>query len=260
MIMKIALVGVETDPQELRSMNFEEMYQNIGRNTGNMLFTKAVNNQIDGEIITVRRPIDPDNINSNFDHVVIPAANWINNWSDLGAFAKSIEKLKIPLTVLGLGAQASLSEEIPEIKPGTRRLLEVLSDKSITISVRGEFTKSVLSCYGVKNVVVTGCPSIYYYIKNMTIQHRVCSNNVKRVVFGGSRSRVSNKIRTSYNIGDKKWLIYKSAYLMQSPIIYQSELPELNMLITKRKSTMLERVGNRVMLKRIREIYGANNY
>jgi hypothetical protein len=94
------------------------------------------------------------------DVIVVAAANWINSFEDFGWLADRIETTKLPVVLIGVGAQASLDMELPELKPGTLRLLELVKDRSISIAARGTFTCEVLSAYGIKTGVATGCPSL----------------------------------------------------------------------------------------------------
>jgi hypothetical protein len=66
----------------------------------------------------------------------------------------------LPLVIVGMGAQAE-SDEISNLKlhSETVQCLELFSELSVSIGVRGEFTQHVCEAHGVKNVVVIGCPS-----------------------------------------------------------------------------------------------------
>jgi polysaccharide pyruvyl transferase WcaK-like protein len=76
---------------------------------------------------------------------------------------KTIESIDAPVATIALGAQAKrpdphFLDDIPE----ARTFAHMLSERSTSISVRGEFTAAVLESLGVTNVRVTGCPSIFY--------------------------------------------------------------------------------------------------
>lgn len=75
-----------------------------------------------------------------------------------------LERLEVPLVVLGLGAQAprrwnprdhALPQEAID-------LMKFFGERCDVISARGEFSASVLRDYaGVRNTIVTGCPSFF---------------------------------------------------------------------------------------------------
>ena len=86
----------------------------IGNNTGNLVFSQAVYRllstpeahlETSGLVGSQRRAI-----NSRFDHVVIPLANAfrLSYIERLDALSSLIEQLTIPVSVLGVGSQASL--------------------------------------------------------------------------------------------------------------------------------------------------------
>ena len=68
--------------------------------------------------------------------------------------------------MIGCGGQAYNFDESIELKPGTRRFLDILSERSKTIGVRGVFTAERLNDLGVKNLRVVGCPSVYWPMEN----------------------------------------------------------------------------------------------
>lgn len=109
--------------------------------------------------------------NENASHYVLSAANFIlfedmsnprkQSYKDLQA---SLEKLTVPLVVLGIGVQAPRRWNPTDHKLPQEAIdfMSFLGQKCEAISVRGEFTSSVFRDYaGVKNTVVTGCPSFF---------------------------------------------------------------------------------------------------
>jgi hypothetical protein len=66
---------------------------------------------------------NPRVINSRFDHVVIPLANAFRPTyiETLDALSTLIEQLTIPVTVLGVGEQASLTASIRELTASSRQ-------------------------------------------------------------------------------------------------------------------------------------------
>jgi hypothetical protein len=97
---------------------------------------------------------------SDRDCVVIPAANWLNPYSDFGFLAERLEKTKLPIFIIGIGAQSRDSEQFPALKDGTLRLVKLASHRSKFISVRGDYSQWVLSKYGINNALATGCASL----------------------------------------------------------------------------------------------------
>ncbi|MDR5655065.1 polysaccharide pyruvyl transferase family protein [Ruixingdingia sedimenti] len=94
------------------------------------------------------------------DCLVVAAANWLATGQDMAWLADRLELTTLPIFIVGLGAQSTLDGKIPKLPPGTQRLVRLISERSVNISVRGHFSAEVLDHYGVHNVVVTGCPSL----------------------------------------------------------------------------------------------------
>jgi hypothetical protein len=74
-----------------------------------------------------------------------------------------IEAYDKPVTLIGLGAQASSQNEHPEIPQGTKRFLSAVSKRRVSkfcnILVRGTYTQSVLEHEGHESIPA-GCPSL----------------------------------------------------------------------------------------------------
>lgn len=96
---------------------------------------------------------------SGVDCVVIFAANWLQPRTDLSNLADALERVNLPVVVLGLGAQSGGKDlKPPELSKGTQRFLSIVAECSSLISVPAKFTAETLAAYGVHNVAVTRCP------------------------------------------------------------------------------------------------------
>lgn len=139
---------------------FEKGLADIGSNTGNSLFQYAIETLVIDPKTGIDSSIDPQFVKDNFDVLVVPAANQLNEQWDLSHWADLIEKSDLPTVVVGLGAQARTQDvSSVNLQPGTVRFANIISERCKTIGVRGQFTQEVLARYGVHNSIVTGCPS-----------------------------------------------------------------------------------------------------
>ena len=130
----------------------------LGQNSGNMMFTESICRVLDNAQATSFAP--PASALEGRDAIVLAAANWINEFDDFAWLANVLERTQLPVFLIGVGAQASMTMEVPNLKPGTLRLLKLVAERSTSIAARGEFTCEVLAHYGIKNAVPTGCPSL----------------------------------------------------------------------------------------------------
>jgi Polysaccharide pyruvyl transferase len=156
----------------------------IGNNTGNLVFSQAVYRLLsaagaDVETSGLARS-HPRVINSRFDHVVIPLANAFRSSyiETLDALSNLIEQLTIPVTVLGVGSQASLAgvyKGADTINPATTRFVRAVLNHSPSIGVRGEHTRDYLKSlgFGDDHVKVIGCPSMFMYGPNLKVERKV---------------------------------------------------------------------------------------
>ncbi|SLN65025.1 Polysaccharide pyruvyl transferase [Roseivivax jejudonensis] len=131
-----------------------------GNNCGNLIFSSAVATLFEGcRRVSFDADLPSEAAVSGADSIVLVAANWLNGRADLGELCDRLEATDLPVFALGLGAQSDLTFTMPVLKPGTKRLIELLAERATLISVRGEFSRSVLNHYGIRNAAVTGCPS-----------------------------------------------------------------------------------------------------
>jgi hypothetical protein len=157
---RVAIIGNDGKIRNAHLKTPAQLFSECGNNTGNLAFWFAVWRHI-GSASAHYIPwnFDPDHVRNEYDIVVFVAANQLNPAWDLGALADSLERCNRPLVVVGLGAQAPDYGTKVELTPGTIRLLKVFSERCVRIGMRGQYSAEVAMAYGVKNVVVTGCPS-----------------------------------------------------------------------------------------------------
>lgn len=144
-----------------RARNGVDILKNAGRNLGNLAFWYAARRLFTDDVRLIGWGSKPQEFASEIDIFVIPAANFLNPASDLSALADLIEGLNKPVVVFGLGAQSVDENIIPQLKAGTVRFLRAAAARTPKIFLRGTYTKKVCEHYGVENVQVAGCPSLF---------------------------------------------------------------------------------------------------
>jgi hypothetical protein len=155
----------------------------IATNTGNLLFSDSAYRMLarqDVEVV-VNGPrlngddADPDRINDEFDHFVIPLANafrrdFATRW--LPVLTALVEKLTIPVTVLGVGAQTGLDYELEPLAPirdQVTAFMRAVLDRGPSVGVRGELTAHYLQSLGFDSEVI-GCPSIFLHGRELEVR------------------------------------------------------------------------------------------
>ncbi|MRJ76013.1 polysaccharide pyruvyl transferase family protein [Aeromicrobium sp. SMF47] len=159
-------------------------------NSGNYLFQHSVwkalstdtaelvsNGTLSERVVPQRG--DAQRIDEEFDHFVVPMANAFRADFEprLSRLADLVERLTIPVTVVGIGAQAAHGQGIESLAPVSetvKRFVGAVLDRSASIGVRGEFTKSYLLSLGFPeaSVDVIGCPSLFLHGPDFRVDKR----------------------------------------------------------------------------------------
>ncbi|MET9500715.1 polysaccharide pyruvyl transferase family protein [Streptomyces sp. NPDC006622] len=174
----------------------------IATNSGNLIFsdaahkilttpgTEVVSNSMRTEVGAAAR------INEEYDAFVVPLANAFRPTFEpaLQRLTRLISRLKIPVMVLGVGAQAGLDQDAARLKamePTVRAFCSAVLERSASIGVRGEFTEKYLTDMGFRDVEVIGCPSMFLHGDRLTVEKRVESLTPEsRLAINGSHTAV----------------------------------------------------------------------
>ncbi|CAN5412754.1 polysaccharide pyruvyl transferase family protein [soil metagenome] len=113
---------------------------------------------------------DAARINEEFDSFVIPLANAFRPEfaQRLDNLTELLQDVTIPVTVIGVGAQTGLgleTEELASIADTVKAFVGAVLDRSASIGVRGEFTKTYLKSLGFpdESIDIIGCPSLFLH-------------------------------------------------------------------------------------------------
>lgn len=200
-----------------------------GFNTGNLLFFSAVRRVVKHASPSFSMSFKPAEVREKHDGIVIPAANWLNSTSDFGGLANLIEASRLPCVIVGLGAQSYSTSRVPKLTDGTLRFVRVLSDRAKSISVRGAFTAEVLASYGVRNVEVTGCPSLLWHVtRPAKIDMSLLETG--KVALNGTRSDNDPALLKPDSVYTISLLISRYAIRNQLDYVLQTERSELRVL------------------------------
>ncbi|MEU7841931.1 polysaccharide pyruvyl transferase family protein [Micromonospora sp. NPDC049114] len=164
-------------------LSAEETYERdwIGKNTGNLVFSHAAHKLLatSAAEITPSRfradPRDADEINEKYDVFVIPLANAFRHdyAKQLTSMTRLIERLKIPVVVLGVGAQTDVDGDLEQLRPidePVSAFCRAVLDRSHSIGVRGEITENYLRKLGFSAVEQIGCPSMFLHGDSLRIE------------------------------------------------------------------------------------------
>lgn len=177
------------------------MDNTFGGNIGNLIYQYSVFRTLmtKDTIITpdyyTYGPDRADEINENYDCYIIPLADAFRNEfiPSLRRYTKLINKLKIPVVVIGVGLRAPFEPKLNEGFPfdkDVKNFVKAVLKKSSIIGVRGEITAKYLTRLGFRegiDHVVIGCPSMYTFGRELSIRNtrvtkesKICVNSSRR--------------------------------------------------------------------------------
>ena len=226
---RIGLIDNLGQIDQLRANQFhdcsgQQISDATGGNTGNLAFVFGAQLCINNQMIRVGTHQDPDLIRRSVDQILITCANQIGSHVDLDDWAKVIESFGLPVTLLGLGAQAKLGENEVQVPDGTKKFLSLVNDlrpnsENCNIGVRGKFSQAILAKLGFDSVVV-GCPSLFISSNNFL------GKDIVRSQSGGGFHKVAVAAGNPWDPSSaflEPLLIkiveaMKSAYIIQHPI------------------------------------------
>lgn len=172
-------------------------------NSGNLIFSDATHKilSVPGRAEVVSNGIATQvhaaaRINEEYDAFVVPLANAFRPTFEapLKRLTQLISKLKIPVVVVGVGAQAGLDNDPARLKSmesTVRDFVSAVLDHSASIGVRGEFTAKYLTDMGFRDVEIIGCPSLFMYGDTLEVTKRVAAITPdSRISTNGSHTAV----------------------------------------------------------------------
>ncbi len=97
---------------------------------------------------------------SEFDYIFVRGSNFIHEHMEWYRAVEVLERVKLPVYAIGVGAQASQNRTIT-LPESSKRLWQIVAERCAAIGVRGAFSAETLRHNGIGNVEVVGCPSIF---------------------------------------------------------------------------------------------------
>lgn len=170
---KIFTFGLMESVPNSAGLGTKEVYNKVGHNTGNLAFHYAINRLIGAVPRTVPWGASPQEIDAAGNLAIMPCANQLGAHMDMKGLANTFSNMTSKAVAIGLGAQGDANFGIPKLPQGTldwlHQLVEKAPSKHPNITVRGDFTKSVLDHYGLGgNAISLGCPTLMI---NKTANH-----------------------------------------------------------------------------------------
>lgn len=190
--MRIFLTGATPAFNVQGTRSLEERFARTGQNTGNQLIAYGLLNVLASDHVSWNPELSAAEVNERFDHVAIAAANFLHSGFDFGYLADFLESIRLPVSIVGLGAQSSSFDVDIVLQPGTERFVSVLAERCKLIGVRGAYTADQLAKRGVANVQITGCPSYYAAVGAGLPQHLPALPGSPKIAVNASRDVIKH--------------------------------------------------------------------
>ena len=112
--------------------------------------------------INIRNPSEQEieRYNAEYDYVFLRGSNYLHQFMDWENAPAVLEKLRLPIIAFGIGAQAPSKGPLV-LNEGTRRVLAIIAERSVSLGVRGAYTADVLWSQGIRNARIIGCPTVF---------------------------------------------------------------------------------------------------
>jgi hypothetical protein len=170
---KVLIVGSSGYICNQHAKSLEYLLKVSGENTGNLIFQYATRKLLSDSQSFVNIGIDErfkyQDVSvsiHDFSCAIIPAANHLRANADWSGFNNFLERIPIPLLVLGLGAQGELNDSFTDTISALKgnktvlRMCQILADKATFVGVRGIFTAEICEAMGIHKAEPLGCPSL----------------------------------------------------------------------------------------------------
>lgn len=159
-------------------LSTQNVIQNIAGNSGNSYITYSVIKMIYGEFVdiddiknmwlTKYNKTTVEEINKSYDKVILILQDNLrinDSYYKHDIYEEAIkffEKIKLPIVCFSLGSNSFGTKlNIKNLKKSLIKFLQIVSHKTESFGVRGEYTQEILEKIGIKNSTVTGCPSYF---------------------------------------------------------------------------------------------------
>lgn len=213
--MKRYLIRSGIAPTEIKKPAEMIINNSIGGNVGNLIYAYSIYRNLmteDVEIIPDRYRInenDADMINKYYDAYIIPLADAFRDTfvGKLKSYTKLIEKLTIPVIVIGVGVKAPINKRIKDgfsFDKEAKNFVKAVLKKSNIIGVRGQITADYLSYLGFVEGIdhtVIGCPSMYTFGRDLKIKDLNLTTK-STIALSSSKLSPENVLKFITNVSD----------------------------------------------------------
>jgi hypothetical protein len=178
------------------SLPCKEACEQLGWNSGNILFTTAIQAYLDNagtpyDVVPLTFEGPACDLHKDYSHCVVNCANWIRpaQKSLLIRLANKFRNSRVPVFFIGLGVQAESIGDfsfLDSIRHETQEFIRAILNTGGGFGLRGAFTAECFEKLGFRDYTITGCPSLYQGGPNLLIQKPEVEQTAFNPVINGS--------------------------------------------------------------------------
>ncbi len=196
-------VGLFWYPTErLPYLEVAERFRQVEQNTGNLLYIEALKNVLSTTPVAYNPKEDTEADPSECDSFVTTGLSWICENTEYPMIQSMLKRIgQKKLVPISIGIQGYAGQKTVRLHPNTVRLLMEISERC-EMGIRGEYTAGILESYGIRNMRVIGCPSLYFSLGR---EHRIVRQEIQTL------DHVAANFRTFYDLlpdGERRFLRY----------------------------------------------------
>jgi len=225
-----------------------------GNNSGNIFIGAGLFRNLDCELKEYHpgfQHIKPEALHEHYDYMFIPASNFVSSGVDLTSAYEYLARSKVKLFCFGLGSQFLPGQPVV-LNPGTEKFLRLLGERSGSIGVRGVFTAELLVKLGIKNLNLSGCPSLLSLTPAAMERLTTIRPSLEKIAFNAS-SNVRRHAYAPAEITSTENALFRRLLSENNYYILQNEQPELDVLIA---SALPDELGFKRAMETVRYIFG----
>lgn len=156
----------------LKETSINDMYcwGNVAQNTGNLVFYKAIQKGLNIDTLTFDQMLSGE---YEVDNLISADLIWLREETEYDFIIDFYHKVKdkVKFIPLSIGLHTGKRTGEFQLSKNVVKFLAEMSEQ-VTLACRGEFTADTLNNYGIKNITILGCPSLYYHRNDMFSIHK----------------------------------------------------------------------------------------
>ena len=140
----------------------EVKYKKLGWNVGNAAFLLSLQRLFEPENVGEEAIAQNGTAHYNIDKWIVCGLSWLQEHAERESMESIVDHSDATFIPMSVGLQSDVYDPHFQLSAQVVRLLKKMEERAV-LGVRGEYTADILNKYGIKNISVIGCPSMFYW-------------------------------------------------------------------------------------------------